>query len=126
MNLDLFDFFWNIRQQQALGSLDAKASTASAEAKSQESTVADLNHRFERLALVTQALFELLAERAHVSEADLMAKMSEIDHREGARRSLVESEGRSCPKCGHVSSARRATCLYCGATLTTGGPFEGL
>jgi hypothetical protein len=124
--MDLFDLFWNLRQQQQIGSITAKAALASADVRAQESSIANLSHRFERLTLVTQALFELLSERAHVTEADLMAKIGEIDRRDDARGDRVAGSTRTCPKCGHSWSGRRTTCLYCGATLNPGKPFDRL
>ncbi len=124
--MDMLDFFWNLRQQQQIGLVTAKAGLASADMRAQESSIAELNQRFERLALVTQAVFELLSERAHVTEFDLMTKIGEIDRRDAARSDRAHASTRACPKCGHSWSGHRTTCLYCGAALHPGKPFDGL
>jgi hypothetical protein len=124
--MGLFEFFWNLRQQQQIGSATTTASAAASEARAHESSLADLNSRFERLVLVTHALSELLAERAHVSEADLLAKIHEIDVRDGVTDGGAASGARSCPKCGHPNSGQRTACLYCGAALGPANPFAGL
>jgi len=124
--MDLVDLFWNLRQQQQIGEAKAKSDLAHSDAQAHESALADLNRRFERLALVTQALAELLRERAHVSEADLTAKIDEIDMRDGKRDGRVSASGRSCPKCGREVAGLRTTCLYCGAPLGGSTPFDGL
>jgi hypothetical protein len=123
--MDLVDLFWNLRQQQQIGEANAKAALARSDVQTQDSAVADLNRRFERLALVTQALAELLSERAKVSQADLAAKIDEIDMRDGVRDGRVAAT-RSCPKCGRAIAGHRTTCLYCGATLDAAKPFDGL
>jgi ribosomal protein S27AE len=123
--MDLVDLFWNLRQQQQIGEVNAKAALARSDVQTQDAAVADLNRRFERLALVTQALAELLSERAKVSQADLAAKIDEIDMRDGVRDGRVAAT-RSCPKCGRAIAGHRTTCLYCGATLDAAKPFDGL
>jgi len=124
--MDLVDLFWNLRQQQQIGEVKAKSDLAHSDAQSHESALADLSRRFERLALVTQALAELLFERAHVTEADLAAKIDEIDMRDGKRDGRASSPPRSCPKCGREVAGIRTTCLYCGAPLGGATPFGGL
>jgi hypothetical protein len=115
--MDLLDLFWNLRQQQQIGAVRAKADSARADSEVHETALADLTQRFDRLALVTQALSELLFERAHVSEADLAAKIDEIDMRDGTRDGRVSAASQSCPKCHRQVAGHRTTCLYCGAPL---------
>jgi hypothetical protein len=124
--MSLFEFFWNVRQQQQIGVATTNASLATAGTRAQEWALADLNNRFDRLALVTQALFELLGERAQVSEADLLAKIDQIDMRDGVRDGRAAAGGRRCPRCHRSCTGPRTTCLYCGATLDAGTPFAGL
>jgi hypothetical protein len=124
--MDLVDLFWNLRQQQQIGEVKAKSDLAHSDAQVHGSALTDLNRRFERLALVTQALAELLRERAHVSEADLIAKIDEIDMRDGKRDGRVSTAPRSCQKCGREVAGLRTTCLYCGAPLGGATPFDGL
>ncbi len=124
--MSLIEFFWNLRQQQQIGSATTTASLAASDARAHEASLADLNSRFERLALVTHALSELLFERAHVSEADLLAKIHEIDMREGVHDGHPAGSTRSCPKCGRPSPGQRTACLYCGAPIGAAQPFAGL
>ncbi len=124
--MDLLDLFWNLRQQHQIGEVRTKASLAHSDAQAQESALADLTRRFERLALVTQALAELLAERAQVKEADLIAKVDEIDLRDGKRDGRVSLMPRSCPRCRREVAGHRTTCLYCGTPIDSTTPFDGL
>jgi hypothetical protein len=124
--MDLIDLFWNLRQQQQIRSAAIDVAVASSQTKAHELSLADLNDRFNRLSLVTQALSELLAERAHVGDADLLAKINEIDMRDGVRDGRAIAPARSCPKCGHSTAGPRTTCLYCGASLGGPKPFDGL
>jgi hypothetical protein len=122
--MSLFELFWNLRQQQQIGSATVTANLAASDAQAHESSLADLSNRFERLALVTNALWELLAERTHLSDEDLLAKIHEIDRR--VRDGSAAGSPRSCSKCGHASAGQRTTCLYCGAAVGTMKPFAGL
>lgn len=124
--MDLLDILWNIRQQQQIGGVTAKTAVAAAEARAQEATLADLSSPFERLALVTQALAELLFEHTPVTEADLLAKITAIDMRHGPRQGLTAVARRSCPSCGHEVAGHRTVCLYCGASLGPAKPFDGI
>lgn len=124
--MDLLDLLWNLRQQQQISGMTAKTSVVAADARAQEASLADLNSRFERLTLVTQALAELLFERAHVTEDDLLAKIKAIDMRHGARDGSASVARRSCPSCGHEVAGHRSVCLYCGASLGTAKPFDGI
>lgn len=124
--MDFIDLFWNLRQERQIGQATARAESARSDSQAQESSLVDLNRRFERLALVTQALAELLTERAHVSQADLVAKIDEIDMRDGVRDGRVSLMRRSCPKCGREVAGHRTTCLYCGASLDAASPFDGV
>lgn len=121
--MSMLEFFWNLRQQQQI---KTNAAVAASDARVHEASLADVNSRLERLALVTQALSELLAERAHVSEADFVAKIDEIDMRDGVRDGRAGPTARACPKCGRPSPGHRDRCLYCGANLGTPTPFGGL
>ena len=124
--MDLIDLFWNLRQQRQIGEATVQATRASSDSQVHESALADLNRRFDHLALITQALAELLSERAKVSQADLAAKIDEIDMRDGVRDGRAAPAPRSCPKCGRAIAGHRTTCLYCGATLDAAKPFDGL
>jgi hypothetical protein len=124
--MDLVDLFWNLRQEQQIGQATARAEHAQSDARAHASSLEDLNRRFDRLALVTQALAELLTERAHVSNADLAAKIDEIDMRDGVRDGRVAPAPRSCPKCHREIAGHRTTCLYCGTPLDAATPFDGV
>src|ERR1039457_5312805 len=115
--MSLFELFWNLHQQQQILSATTTATVAASDAHAHEASLADLNSRVERLVLVTQALSELLAERAGVSDADVLAKIDEIDMRDGVRDGRAGGRARLCPKCGHPSPGPRTACLYCGAPL---------
>jgi hypothetical protein len=76
--------------------------------------IKDLTEQVERLALLNQALWELLVERAGLTNADLERKAAEIDLRDGNPDGKMTSRAVRCPRCNRVCNSRHSKCLYCG------------
>ncbi len=73
-----------------------------------------LLHRVEKLTLVCRALWEIVAEQHECPKEKLVAKVAEIDLRDGHLDGELHAEPILCPKCGHKINARHDHCLYCG------------
>lgn len=84
------------------------------------------HERTDRLALVCQALWELLRERAGLSENDLVQRIREIDLRDGVADGRITPVPVVCPACHRQSTSRREECLYCGTRLPGGSLLERL
>jgi hypothetical protein len=108
---------WDLIQHYQIGQLDAKLDRLQG-ASSEESIAREANKhlvdRVEGLALVTQALFELLQETTGVSEEKLRAKVTEIDLRDGQADGRMTRKAKKCPKCDAMMSPRFGRCLFCG------------
>lgn len=76
--------------------------------------VRELRHQVERLSLLNQALWEILREKAGLTDADLERKAHEIDLRDGVEDGKMGGNALTCPTCGRVSNAKHYKCLYCG------------
>lgn len=74
----------------------------------------DLEHQIARVNLLNQALWELLRERAKFTDADLLAKIKEVDLRDGIEDGRMTVTPLECPTCGRISSSKHWKCLYCG------------
>lgn len=83
------------------------------------SDVIELREHVDRLALMTQSLWELLQERLHLTDADLEKKVQEVDLRDGAADGKMSRHALRCPKCLRVSNSRHKKCLYCGLEFKT-------
>jgi hypothetical protein len=109
---------WDLYQELEIR--QTKASARSAEeghtsrlARTQDS-VEKVEDRFEKLLLLTEAVWELAAPSLGLTEADLVAKVREIDARSGAvdgRRAIVV---RRCSACQAAIEKGRASCAFCG------------
>ena len=83
-----------------------------------------LEHKIDKLYLITEALWLLLKEKNNLDDENLTELIAAIDLKDGHRDSKVASSGpRTCPKCGRVNSNKQLYCIYCGTFLDT-KPFE--
>jgi hypothetical protein len=74
-----------------------------------------LRDAVDRLALINRAMWELLSDRAGVSEKELIARIEEIDQRDGEADDKLARNVRQCAQCQRTLHKRHLACLYCGA-----------
>jgi hypothetical protein len=79
--------------------------------------VAQLERRVNRLALATQAMWELLRERSTVTDKELADKILEVDLRDGQTDGRMAPTFLECPNCHKPTNSRRPTCVYCGVEV---------
>jgi len=124
------DIIWDLVQQCQIDKLNKNAdSIRDVVAKDQaqiQGNVSAMEERFSSLALITRALFELLAERAGLTEQDLAKKMNEIDLRDGKADGKMSATPKKCPSCGSVMSTRFNRCLFCGYQERNADPFNAV
>jgi len=88
------------------------------------STKNSLEGKMAKMALVSQALYELLKETTGVTDEDLRRKIKEVDARDGKEDGKVQASVLKCPKCGSAVSAGALYCQMCGAMIAPKYPFE--
>ncbi len=115
---------WDLWQQKQIGDTSAAASTAASSAAKAARDVSHIERRVERLALSCQAMWELLAERAGVTEEELQSRMEEIDLRDGAADGRMQAQVLVCPTCKRRVNSRRTICMYCTHPLPRPHAFE--
>ena len=108
---------WDLIQQRQIaqgrresGRINSRAGQAAREAE-------DAGDRLDRLTLITHAMWELMAERLGLSHESLLARIEEIDLRDGKKDGKLSQTGVSCRACSRISHRRHSNCLYCGAAL---------
>lgn len=84
-----------------------------------EARLKQLEANQERLFLVCTALTELIRDKNLVTEAEVLAKLQEVDLRDGmADGKFGGVQVVACPHCGNRTKIRHLNCIYCGKPLT--------
>jgi hypothetical protein len=81
-----------------------------------------LQAELSRLTLACAALWSLLKEHGHTDE-QLLARMEELDLRDGKLDGRMAPEAITCVACQRKTKPGRRTCLYCGSDLPAGPAF---
>ena len=82
-----------------------------------------LTEHVERLRLGAAALWELLRDHTQLGDEDLLAKIREIDLRDGIEDGRIREPPRGCPSCGRTNGARHRACIYCAQELAPRSTF---
>lgn len=106
--------FWELYQQRRIIEANETASRASSNAQKVSYSIQMLEDKVDSLSLTCQALWEILRDRTKLTEEELLAKISEIDMRDGRADAKMGAKGGPCSKCGRVLNKRHLRCLYCG------------
>ena len=88
------------------------------------SRVRQLQARVDRLSMICQAMWELLRDKAKLTDEDVIKQMQQIDLRDGVEDGKMTRQTLVCPECGRNVSSRREQCLYCGTWLVKTNLFE--
>jgi hypothetical protein len=121
---------WDLHQEMSIRRVRAEQGAAEEAQVARTGSVRDevwrLEDRLERLLLLTDALWELASERLGVTDADLAAKVREIDARSGAIDGHRPRLVRRCGACDAAVEHGRATCTFCGAEVPGAGPVDAV
>jgi predicted Zn-ribbon and HTH transcriptional regulator len=119
---------WDIYQHGQIEAASAKAEAAHDTALNAEERatrhVARLEAKIDNLALVSQALWELVRERTNLSDDDIRRKVLEIDERDGRRDGRLLGTPTKCSGCGRTAHTRQSACMYCGTAIDRKHVFE--
>lgn len=116
---------WEAYQHTKIAGAELTAERAMSKADRYSDDIADINRHVERLSLACQAMWELLREHSGLTEADIEAKILEIDARDGRVDGKIASRVLNCPSCGKATNSKRSSCVICGAPIKRPHQFEG-
>lgn len=91
-----------------------KMETLAKDANSAQDKVEELQGQLDRLHLITQSIWELIQSKTDLTDDDLLAKVQEVDLRDGRLDGKSGAKPQNCPKCRRVVSVRTNVCIYCG------------
>ena len=103
---------------------EAAGDRAGAMARAVQEMSRGTDERVDQLLLACAAMWELMRERTGVTEADLIARVAEIDARDGVADGRITKKARMCPACAHIVFPKHKKCLYCGVDLPTDSVFK--
>jgi hypothetical protein len=115
---------WDVYQQGQIASATDTAESAKRDATHTDARlhqeVLRLESKIDGLALICQALVEILRDSGGVSEAAMEAKMKEIDDRDGRSDGRIAGHPTECPSCHRPAHTRQRVCMYCSAPIPGG------
>lgn len=120
--MDLFDLY----QQGKIREAREQAEAAQNETARMAAQLRNLQRRTDTLALACQALWEILRERADLTDSDLISRMQAIDQRDGSADGRMTPMPVECPSCHRRTNSQRGECIYCGGRLPGRQIFEQL
>jgi hypothetical protein len=120
--IDLFDLY----QQGQVGKLHGLQVHTDARLTGTADKVRDLEHRYERLRLITMAMWQLLKEHTSLTDADLKRFVEKVDLIDGKSDGRVSrsSGAMDCPKCSRRVLQSATVCVWCGGKLSAGNAFQ--
>ena len=122
--MSLVEILWELHQEKRINKAEAIAEAKQSRLEAAQSDLNRLRRRLDRQTLLCQALWELLAEKLGLTEEELLARMREIDRRDGREDGKIGARPLRCPECGRTTTSRRRTCAYCGAAMRREHLFE--
>lgn len=120
--LNLFAILMSAYANPPQETASPSAPVPSAPAEVPGTTRAD--QRVDQLLLVVQAMWTLLQEKTGLTDADLIARVTELDARDGATDGRVIKPPVKCAKCGAAVSRKFNRCLFCGEPYREGSAFD--
>lgn len=110
---DLWDVYQHHQIKEAQQATRELRNQQRAERDGQSRDLLRLEAKIDGLALVTQALAELLHAQG-VSPDAIAAKVREIDLRDGQLDGRMTPKAVACTGCGRTVHPRQHACMYCG------------
>lgn len=115
---------WDVYQQGVIGRASEIAESAKRDSKHTDARLhaeaLRLDSKIDGLALICQALFEILRDKGGISQEEVEAKVAEIDLRDGRADGRIQGRPTKCPDCDRVAHTRQRVCMYCGAPILGG------
>ncbi len=123
--IDLIDIFDVYQEGKSAGTETLQADTDRRLTNTGDK-LRELEHRYERMALVTNALWQLLKAHTGLTDADLKKYVEKVDLADGVRDGKVtRSKGAmDCPHCSRRVLKSATVCAWCGGKISSGDPFH--
>lgn len=130
---DLFDLYeWQSDNAKRtvdnakLGELEALQADSHRRLTDTSSRLRDLEKRYERMRLVTTALWQLLKAHTGLTDADLKQYIEKVDLADGKLDGKIDRRAGAidCPHCSRRILKSAVVCPWCSQRLRAGDAFE--
>lgn len=118
----MLNFLWDAGQEAQIHAARRQLAESKETALDAKSRVAPLEHKLERLTLVTEALWEIVKHQTGRKDADLVAIMTDLALSDGKHRRPVAT----CHQCARVFPRSHSRCIYCNTPNREASAFDGL
>jgi len=119
---------WNLynemRVQEVRGGIQQDRMAADNLQGRQRDRLDDMEERFDRLLLLTEAMWELLSKHLGFTDEHLVHMVRTLDASDGQIDNRVTRPARPCPQCQAAVPRDRATCQFCGTSVPGSNLFD--
>lgn len=124
---DLFNWLFDWHQEKKINDVQLSQAESHARLTGLGEEALSLEVRYERLRLVTVALWKLLKDHTGLTEADLRRCVTEVDLLDGAADGKIgrKKGAIDCPSCSRRILRSSLVCVYCGTKNSQGDSFHG-
>ena len=116
--------FWEIYRQSQIESAKTNESREQEKPSRVDDELSRVCDRIDSLALICQAMWELIREKTSLTDLEIERKIEEIDLRDGKADGKMSKHARKCVQCGRLNARRHTRCLYCGVEFEKEHIFE--
>ena len=102
------------------GSSRGNTSSGSTVDSALRTKVRGLEKKLGKVELQNAVLWELVRDALKLTDADMKARVKEMDLRDGVADGKVTTVPLQCPQCQRVSSSQHWKCMYCGMDFEEG------
>ena len=123
--MDLFDLYQQQQLRDHSRSLSRTAEDVSLNRRHTNDQVSITDARIDRLALLCEAMWDLISERTDLTTDDLRLRVEELDLLDGQRDGRRQKMPTACP-CGAKVNPKAAVCQFCGAAAPERSAFDAV
>jgi hypothetical protein len=124
--LDVYQQGVNVRQSAQIDKVAALEADSFRRLTGTQDRLRELEHRYERMKLVTAALWQLLKAHTGLTDADLKQYIEKVDLADGKLDGKIARKGGAmdCPHCSRRILKTAVLCPWCSKRLRSGDAFE--
>ncbi len=123
--MDVFDIYQHHRIRQTDKRVSANESNAEFRHRHNRDDIDQMDARVDRLALITEAVWQLLAEKGGLTEDDLAERIRHLDSLDGKEDGRRQPMASNCD-CGAKVNPKSEICQFCGTEVLNRSMFDSV